>query len=84
MAKRRQMRRLCPFSSKLSCLPSLSTSCTSSVRKSGSVRFFCLIWTDRNRNRLPIMARHEKTGLNRKKTSPNQSKPHFPRFYYNK
>ena len=58
-----------------------------SVRKSSSVRFFCLIWTDRNRNRLPILARPKKTGLNRKKpvqTSPNQSKPHFPRFYHNK
>ena len=38
-----------------------------SVRKSGSVRFFCLIWTDRSRNRLPIMARPKKTRLNRKK-----------------
>ena len=35
----------------------------SSVWKSGPVRFFGQISTDRNRNRLPIMARPQITGL---------------------
>ena len=37
-----------------------------SVWKSGLVRFFGQISTDRNRNRLPIMARPQITGLDRK------------------
>ena len=37
-----------------------------SVWKSGLVRFFGQISTDRNRNRLPIMARPQITGPDRK------------------
>ena len=37
-----------------------------SVWKSGPVRFFGQISTDRNRNRLPIMARPQITGPDRK------------------
>ena len=37
-----------------------------SVWKSGPVRFFSQISTDRNRNRLPIMARPQITGPDRK------------------
>ena len=43
-----------------------STLFTNSVWKSGPVRFFGQISTDRNRNRLPIMARPQITGPDRK------------------